>query len=66
MAITRLILRLAPENYLHSIENKILVKIKLKCDTGLHKNGAELDFFGTVVKIPALVSFFFGLKGLNV
>ena len=37
VAITRLILRLAPYNHLHSIENQILVKIKLKRDTRLQK-----------------------------
>ena len=43
MAITRLILRLAPQNHVHSIENKIFVKIKLERDTGLQIR-AELDF----------------------
>ena len=38
MAITQLILGLAPWNQLHSIENKILAKINLKRDTGLQKN----------------------------
>ena len=39
------ILGLAPQNYMHSIENQILVKIKLKRDTRLQKkNQAELFF----------------------
>ena len=50
MAITRLIAGLAPWNYIHSIENKILVTTRPKRDP--------------VVKIPAFFSFY-GLKGLN-
>ena len=57
MAITRLLLGLAPYNYLHSIENKIVVNTKLKRYTRLRKK--------IVVKIPALFSFLVGLKGLN-
>ena len=57
MTITRLMIELTPWNYFHSIENNILVKIKPKRDTRLQKkNRAEVDFFATVVKIPA---FFF-------
>ena len=52
---------LAPWNYIHLIENIILVIIKPKRDTRLQKNRAELDFFATVVKIPAFYHFF-GLK----
>ena len=44
------ILGLTPSNYLHSKENQILVKIKLKRDTRLqNKNRAQLDFFATLV-----------------
>ena len=60
MTITQLIIKLAPWNYVHSIENKILVKIKPKRDTRLQKNRAELDFLATVVKIPAFFQFFGG------
>ena len=31
-------------NYLHSIDNLILVKVTLKRDTRLQKNRAEFDF----------------------
>ena len=58
MAITRLIIGLAPWNYFHSIENKILVKIKPKREQ-------SSIFFATVVKIPAFLKKKFGLKGLN-
>ena len=55
---------LAPWNYINLIENKILVIIKPKRDTRLHKNRAELDFFATVVKIPSFYHFF-GLKNVK-
>ena len=60
MTITRLIIKLAPWNYIHSIENKILVKTKPKRDTRLQKK-IELSsiFLATVVKIPAFFKFFF-------
>ena len=63
MAITRLILGLAPWNQLHSIENKILVKSNLKRDTGLQNNRAVLDFFYNLGQIPAFFSFFWLKKG---
>ena len=66
MATTGLILGLAPWNYFHSIENNILFQIKPKRDTRLQKkNRVDLDFFATVVKIPAFFHFL-GLKGLRV
>ena len=58
MTIPQLIIKLTPYNYFHSIENKILVKIEPKRDTRLQKkNRAQLDFFATVVKIPAFFHF---------
>ena len=65
MAITQLIMKLAPWNYVHSIENKILVKIKPKRDTRLQKNRAELDFSCNRGQNSRLFSFFFCLNGLN-
>ena len=63
MAITRLMIKLAPWNYVYSIENKILVKIMPKRDTSLQKKIEQSSIFlATVVKIPA---FFFCLNGLN-
>ena len=65
MTITRLMIKLAPWNYVHSIENKILVKIKLKRDTMLQKKIEQSSIFlATVVKIPAFL-IFFCLNGLN-
>ena len=61
MTITRFILRLAPKNHLHSIENQILVKIKLKWDTGFKDIEQSSIFLATLVKIPAFFNFF-GLK----
>ena len=59
MTITRLIIKLAPWNYFHSIENKILVKIKPKRDTRLQQKIEQSSiFFATVVKIPAFFIFF--------
>ena len=61
MTITRLIIKLAPWNYVHSIENKILVKIKPKRDTRLQKKIKQSSIFlATVVKIPAFFQFFGG------
>ena len=60
MTITRLIIKLAPWNYVYSIENKILVKIKPKRDTRLQKNEQSSIFLATVVKIPAFFQFFGG------
>ena len=66
MTITQLIIKLAPWNYVHSIENKILVKIKPKRDTRLQKKIEQSSIFlATVVKIPAFFQFFGGLNGLN-
>ena len=60
MPITPLIMKLAPWNYVHSIENKILVKIRPKRDTRLQKKIEQSSIFlATVVKIPAFFSFFF-------
>ena len=60
MTITQLIIKLAPWNYFHSIENKILVKIKPKRETRLQKQIEQSSiFFPTVVKIPAFFSFSF-------
>ena len=55
---------LVPWNYFNSKEDKLLVKIKSKHDTRLQKSQEELDFFATVVKIPAFF-LFFCLKRLN-
>ena len=61
MTITQLIIKLAPWKYVHSIENKILVKIKPKRDTRLQKKSSRARFFlATVVKIPAFFQFFGG------
>ena len=58
-AITRKILGLAPWNYLHSIENQILVTIKLKRDIWLHKKSSRARiFFATLVKNSAFCSIF--------
>ena len=66
MPITPLIMKLAPWNYVHSIENKILVKIRPKRDTRLQKKIEQSSIFlATVVKIPALFFIFFCLNGLN-
>ena len=51
MAITQLMIGLAPWNYFHLIENKILVKIMPKRDTRLQRK--------TMIKIPAFFSIFF-------
>ena len=60
MTITRFIVKLAPWNYVHSIENKILVKIKPKRDTRLQKKVEQSSIFlATMVKIPAFFQFFF-------
>ena len=56
MTITQLIMKLAPWNYVHSIENKILVKIKPKRDTRLQKKIEQISIFlATMVKIPLRV-----------
>ena len=65
MTITPLIIKLAPWNYVHSIENKILVKIRPKRDTRLQKNRAELDFSCNRGQNSRLFFIFFGLNGLN-
>ena len=60
MIITRLMIALAPWNYFHSMENKILVKIKPKRDTRLQKKMEHGSiFFATMVKIPVFFSFLF-------
>ena len=60
MTITQVMIKLAPWNYVHSIENKILVKIKPKRDTRLQKKIDQSSIFlATVVKIPAFFQFFF-------
>ena len=65
MTITRLIMKLAPWNYVNSIENKILVKIKPKRDTRLQNKIEQSSIFlATVVKIPTFFHFFC-LNGLN-
>ena len=46
---------------MHSIDNQIVVKIKLKRDTRLQKKRAELDFSCNPSKNSALFQFF-GLK----
>ena len=61
MTITQLIIKLAPWNYVHSIENKILVKIKPKRNTRLQKKIEQSSIFpATVVKIPAFFQLFLG------
>ena len=66
MTITRLMIKLAPWNYVHSIENKILVNIKPKRDIRLQKKIEQSSIFlATVVKIPAFFQFFFCLNGLT-
>ena len=62
MTITHLIIKLAPWNYVHSIENKMLVKIKPKRDTRLQKSRAELDFSCNRDQNSRLFSIFFLLK----
>ena len=65
MTITRIIMILAPWNYVQSIENKILVSIKPKRDTRLQqKIEQSLIFLATVVKIPAFFLFYL-LKGVK-
>ena len=65
MTITRIIMMLAPWNYVQSIENKILVSIKPKRDTMLQqKIEQSLIFLATVVKIPAFFHFYL-LKGVK-
>ena len=65
MTITQFIIKLVPWNYVYSIENKILVKIKLKRDTRLQKKIDQSSIFlATVVKIPAFFHFFCS-NGLN-
>ena len=45
---------LQDNNYVHSIENKIVVKIKPKRDTRLQKKNRQSSIsFATGVKIPA-------------
>ena len=61
MAITQLIIGLAPWNYFHSIENKIFVKIKPKRDTSLQKKSCF--FLAPWSKFPPFFFFFFCLKG---
>ena len=61
MTITQLIKGLAPWNYFHSIENKIVVKIKTERDTRLQKKKSNRARF--FLQPPFL--FIFGLKGLN-
>ena len=57
--ITRLIIKLAPWNYVHSIENKILVKIKPKRDTRLQKKSSRARFFlQSWSKFPPFFNFF--------
>ena len=64
MTITRLIIGLAPKNYFHSLENKILVKIKPKRGTRLQKKNEQSSiFFATVVKIPDFFIFGGAEKG---
>ena len=59
MTITQLIIKLAPWNYVHSIENKILVKIKPKRDTRLQKKSSRARFFlQPWSKFPTFFSFF--------
>ena len=59
MTITQLIIK--PWNYVHSIENNILVKIKPKRDTRLQKKIEQSSIFlATVVKIPAFLHFLGG------
>ena len=64
MTITRLIIKLAPWNYVHSIENKILVKSSQNATLGCKKIEQSSIFLATVVKIPPFFNFF-GLNGLN-
>ena len=65
MTITRLIIKLAPWNYIHSIENKILVKIKPKRDTRLQKKSSRARFFlQPWSKFPPFFNCFC-LNGLN-
>ena len=59
MTITQKIIKLEPWNYVHSIENKILVKIKPERDTRLQKNRAELDFSCNRGQNSRLFSFLF-------
>ena len=59
MTITRLIIKLAHWNYVHSIENKILVKIKPKRDTRLQKKSSRARFFlQPWSKFPPFFNFF--------
>ena len=59
MTITPLIIKLAPWNYVHSIENKILVKIKPKRDTRLQKKSSRARFFlQPWSKFPPFFNFF--------
>ena len=63
MAITRLIIKLAPWNYFHSIENKILVKIKPKRDTWLQKKSSRARFFlQPWSKFPPFFQFFWLIR----
>ena len=62
MTITRLIIKLAPWNYVHSIENKILIKIKPKRDTRLQNKSSRARFFlQPWSKFPPFFNFF-GVK----
>ena len=52
-------IKLAPWNYVHSIENKILVKIKPKSDTRLQKKSSRARFFlQPWSKFPPFFNFF--------
>ena len=65
MTITRLIIKLAHWNYVHSIENKILVKSSQNSTLGCKKIRAELDFSCNRGQNSRLFSIFFWLNGLN-
>ena len=59
MTITPLIMKLAPWNYVHSIENKILLKIRPKRDTRLQKKSSRARFFlQPWSKFPPFFQFF--------
>ena len=49
-----MVINISALKHLHSIENQILIKIKLKRDTRLKKkkNQAELDFWQPWLKFP--------------
>ena len=57
-----MVINISALKHLHSIENQILIKIKLKRDTRLKKKkSSRARFLATLVKIPAFFKFF-GLK----